>query len=355
MKICIIGTVGIPASYGGFETLVERLVDSDKAEFTVYCSSKHYNEQPKKYKNAKLVYIPFNANGFFSIFYDIFSMCHALLSGHKNFLVLGISGAIFFPIITRFSKIKLITNIDGMEWKREKFNGLTKYFLKFSESLAVKYSTDVISDNDVITTYISREYNAKSKTIAYGGDHALKQREIKTIDHKLNINHPYALSICRIEPENNIHIILEAFQKVKLSIIFIGNWENSNYGKELIKKYKHNENITLLNPIYCLDTLYVLRNACSVYIHGHSAGGTNPSLVEMMYFSKPIIAFDCSFNRATMEKKGNYFDSSNTLVKILEEPNNFIGGEDMFEIAKRRYSWKFIREEYIKLFLNNKE
>ena len=219
MKICIIGTVGITASYGGFETLVERLVDSNKVEFTVYCSSRHFNDRVEVYKNAKLVYIPINANGFHSIFYDIFSMLHALISGHKNFLVLGISGAIFFPILTRFSKIKLITNIDGIEWKREKFNGIAKSFLKFSESLAVKYSTDVISDNEAITSYISKEYNINCKTIAYGGDHALKKGVIKTIDHNINIDNPSLynrlLSICHFVASLSDSNAILTFKKLK--------------------------------------------------------------------------------------------------------------------------------------------
>ena len=350
MNICIIGTVGIPASYGGFETLAERLVDTKEAKFTVYCSKKHYQEYPKKYKTADLVYVPFDANGVSSIVYDIFSMLHALISGHKNFLVLGVSGAIFLPILSCFPKVKIITNIDGTEWRREKWKGLAKTFLKFSEFLAVRFSSQVVSDNDSITNYISEEYQSSCKTIAYGGDHAFRSMANVKLDDIFDTSAPFALSICRIEPENNVHLILEAFSEDKSRIVFIGNWEKSSYGRALYNKYKDKINITLSKPIYCLDTLHAFRSECAVYIHGHSAGGTNPSLVEMMHFSKPIVAFDCSFNRATMEDKGNYFSSSKGLAKTLEEPNGLEDGVEMTEIAKRRYTWVIIRKQYLELF-----
>lgn len=349
-KISVIGTVGLPASYGGFETLAERLIEETSLSFTVYCSKNHYVDRPIEYKGADLVYIPFNANGAMSIIYDIVSMMHALISGHKNFLVLGVSGAIFFPILRLFPKLKIITNIDGIEWKREKWNLLAKYFLKFSEFLAVKYSTHVVSDNDAISEYIYKNYHSSCYTIAYGGDHALKSTSTLNLHENLNINSPFALSICRIEPENNISLILEAFSKASLNIVFIGNWENSTYGMQLYNKYKDAVNITLLMPIYCLETLYAYRSSCSVYIHGHSAGGTNPSLIEIMHFSKPIAAFDCSFNRHTMENKGNYFKSSDDLLKLLNKQEFFTNGDDMVEIAKRRYTWDIVRKQYLELF-----
>ena len=350
MKICVIGTVGVPASYGGFETLAERLIETNQAEFTIYCSGKHYKNRIKKYKGAKLVYIPLDANGISSVFYDFLSMFHALISGNKNFLVLGVSGAIFFPFFRLFPKIKIITNLDGIEWQRRKWKGLAKYFLKFSEYIAVKFSSQIISDNDAITDYISTEYETECKTIAYGGDHAFRPMANIKLDDHLSISAPFALSICRIEPENNVHVILEAFSELKLGIIFIGNWDKSIYGRELYKKYNDQSNITLLKPIYCLDNLHAFRSSCSVYIHGHSAGGTNPSLVEMMHFSKPIVAFDCSFNRATMENKGNYFICTKSLASIIDKPNNLADGNQMTEIAMRRYTWEIVQKQYLELF-----
>jgi len=354
MKIAIIGTAGVPASYGGFETLVENLVDDDSVEFYVYCSSKHYPNKIKTYKGATLIYIPIKANGVSSILYDIASLIHAIYSGHKNFLVLGISGAIFFPLMKLFASLRIITNVDGIEWKREKWQGLAKIFLRFSEYLAVNYSDVVISDNESITRYISERYKVSCETIAYGGDHALNPKltmKKPDEDHE-KINKVYALSICRIEPENNIEVILDAFNNSKVPIVFIGNWHSSNYGKNLFDKFKNSINIKLILPIYCLNTLHYYRSSCSIYIHGHSAGGTNPSLVEMMHFSKPIIAYDCSFNRATMENKGNYFDDAEALLKLIENIDTLADAKYLSEIASRRYTWNTVRKQYLQLFKN---
>ena len=158
------------------------------------------------------------------------------------------------------------------------------------------------------------------------------------------------MSICRVEPENNVHLILEAFSKIKLPLVFIGNWDKSDYGRRLFSKYNTIFNIHLLSPIYRLDTLYSYRASCAVYIHGHSAGGTNPSLVEMMHFSKPILAYDCSFNRASMDDKGNYFANADDLNRMLENLSLLHDGADLADIARRRYTWDIVRQQYIQLF-----
>ncbi|WP_252371300.1 DUF1972 domain-containing protein, partial [Escherichia coli] len=196
-------------------------------------------------------------------------------------LVLGVSGAVVLPIVKLFSRAKIITNIDGLEWKRDKWRKLARCFLKFSEFLAVKYSDVVITDNQAISDYVLEEYGNTSSVIAYGGDHSLITSAVNLPKYSA----PFYLTICRIEPENNIHIILEAFSQTNHNLKLIGNWHSSIYGKELFEKYSRFSNIELIHPIYELEKLYVLRETCCGYIHGHSAGGTNPSLVEAMHFS----------------------------------------------------------------------
>ena len=125
--ISIIGTVGVPACYGGFETLVENLLDENDTHhnLTVYCSSKSYSDQLSTYKNAVLKYIPVNANGAQSIPYDIFSLLHAVYKRSDTILLLGVSGAICLPFIRLFSKARIVTNIDGLEWRRGKWGSFT--------------------------------------------------------------------------------------------------------------------------------------------------------------------------------------------------------------------------------------
>ena len=147
-KVAVIGTVGIPAKYGGFETLTEYLVENSNEDFdfTVYCSKPKYKERPKSYKNSRLVYLPLEANGKSSIPYDALSIIHALFYADV-LLVLGVSGAFLLPFVKFFTKKKIVTNIDGLEWKRDKWGGLAKKYLKKQEAIAVKYSHEVVADN----------------------------------------------------------------------------------------------------------------------------------------------------------------------------------------------------------------
>lgn len=349
-KISILGTVGVPACYGGFESLVENLTKycSGNILYTVYCSSNSYKNKIKEHNNASLIYLPLDANGVQSIPYDILSMVCSLFKRPDVTLILGVSGCIFLPFYRLLSKSKIITNIDGLEWKRDKWGKLARKFLKFSEMLAVKYSDIVISDNQAIADYVKTEYNVNSCVIAYGGDHVL-------IDGNREINsHDYFLGLCRIEPENNVEMILNAFSKTDKMLKFIGNWDKSEFGVRLKKEYSKYSNIEIIDPIYDLDKLYDLRKNCFAYIHGHLAGGTNPSLVEAMHFSKPIYAFDCSFNRYTTEDGCIYFDSSEGLIKLIETEMSDESYRSyslkMKEIADRRYTWKTIAKQYEKLF-----
>ncbi|PVA00052.1 glycosyl transferase [Vibrio vulnificus] len=344
-KVAVIGTVGIPACYGGFESLVENLTrfKSEKVNYSVFCSSHTYPEKKTSHNGAELVYLPLNANGIQSIPYDILCMIKCWRIKPDTVLILGVSGCLFLPIFKLFSKAKIVTNIDGLEWKRDKWGQWTKKFLKWSEAIAVRYSDIVITDNKGIGKYVENEYDKESVTIAYGGDHAIRDTEIA------NDESGYALGLCRIEPENNVHVILDAFSSVSNRLKFIGNWNASAFGQELKKTYSLNKNIELIDPIYDLDELYKLRKNCSVYIHGHSAGGTNPSLVEMMHFGVPILAFDCSFNQFSTEHKASYFSSASDLVNLIDgtsELELLKNGEAMREIARRRYTWKEITRLY---------
>ena len=168
------------------------------------------------------------------------------------------------------------------------------------------------------------------------------------------LNSPYAFSVCRIEPENNIHVILAAFETIiRMPVVIVGNWSVGDYGRKLKARYSNNDHIQLFDPIYEQDRLNGLRANCTIYLHGHSCGGTNPSLVEAMYLGLPVIAFDVNFNRETTEGKARYFSSPEELRQICET----IADHDLREIgaamketANRRYTWQRISECYSKLF-----
>lgn len=345
-RVAIVGTVGIPACYGGFESLVENLTNSksNSTEYMVFCSASAYKDKLDTHNDAKLVYLPLQANGVQSIPYDILSLIKCWKIKPDVVLILGVSGCLFLPIFRLFSSAKVITNIDGLEWKRDKWGRWARKFLKWSESFAVKFSDIVITDNQAIGDYVFAEYHSETSTIAYGGDHALRE-----IDHAALNCTDYALGLCRIEPENNVEMILEAFSQSSLNLKFIGNWGYSEFGKALRKKYQSASNIELLDPIYDLNELSVLRAGCSLYLHGHSAGGTNPSLVEMMHFSVPIFTYDCVFNRYSTEDRAHYFKTADELLDLIGQVDTVSKASNalaMQEIAKRRYTWKEISRLY---------
>ena len=352
-KVDIIGIVGLPACYGGFESLVQNLVDfqSPTIQYRVYCSAKYYSKQEKKYKNSHLTYLPFKANGGSSIFYDITGLLVSLFRKPDVILILGVSGCISLPLVRLFSSAKIITNIDGLEWKREKWGKLAKKFLKLSEKISVKYSDVIIADNKAISDYVKKEYGVSSKVIAYGGDHAVMQFNMP------QKKQDYYFTVCRIEPENNIAMILEAFSKTTCQLKIVGNWESSLYGRQLKEKYSSVGNIDLIDPIYDAGKLFILRSNCKCYIHGHSAGGTNPSLVEAMHFQTPIIAFDCNFNRYSTEDAAYYFENANELIEMitnqsqgLMNDSDEICAKRMKEIATQRYTWSHIIRMYEELY-----
>jgi glycosyltransferase involved in cell wall biosynthesis len=354
-KVAIVGSVGLPAKYGGWETLVDQLTQklSPTFDFTVYCSTKRYERKHAEINGAKLHYINLDANGWQSIFYDLLSILNAIKYA-DTILILGVSGCIFLPIIKTITRKRIIVNIDGLEWKRDKWGIFTKIFLKFSEFLAVKFADIVIADNKAIQCYLDDTYSCNSVMIAYGGDNAVKT--LIGNEHLLNKKfekRPYAFKVCRIEPENNIHLIINAFKDYhELDLIIVGNWDNSTYGKNLKKECIEFKHIHLLDPIYNLSRLNEIRMACHLYLHGHSAGGTNPSLVEAMCLGLPVIAYNCIFNKETTHNQALYFDSSAQLINILmnlTDDNLLHLKFALKKIAVENYSWEKITSEYSKI------
>ena len=352
-KVSIIGIVGVPACYGGFESLVENMLDYTPAdvEYTVFCTSQKYENKLEIYKGAKLIYLDLNANGKDSIMYDYKSMKMSLES--DIMLILGVSGCMFLPFIRKKFKGKIITNIDGLEWKRDKWNFLAKWLLHFSEKMAVKYSDAVIGDNKGITDYVKKAYNKDAILIAYGGDHVSKIEDDSLYEKYPFCKNPYSVTVCRIEPENNIHVILEAFSKMpEKQLVMVGNWKNGEYGSELKDKYSKFENIHLLDPIYESHTINWIRSNAFIYVHGHSAGGTNPSLVEAMNLGLPILAYDCVYNRATTYEKAIYWKEDKDIIDSIDTDVNKLKeiGKDMEEIGVSVYSWQKISECYNNLY-----
>lgn len=351
-RVAIVGIVGVPANYGGYETMVDNMLDytPTDVEYTVYCSKKAYKELLKEYKGARLKYYPFKANGAQALIYDAFATIHAWRHC-DTILALGSDATYLYPFLRLFGKKRIIHNYDGFECNRDKFNPFAKWLVGFLQKMAAKYSDYHIADNDAIEPLLKERLGLDSIVIAYGGDGAFPVKDDEALKERYGLTaQDYYFNVARIEPENNIHLMLDAFSEIPdKQLVLVGNWHKNQYGEALLDKYKGYSNIKMLNPIYEPKGINLLRSNCKLYIHPHSVGGTNPSLVEAMFLGLPIVAFDVVYNRATTENKALYFKNAQEL-KHLVLTEQFSNGREMKSIADRRYTWESISRQYAELY-----
>lgn len=363
-KVAIIGTNGIPSKYGGFETLAEYLSKylSEDYEVIVYCSKTPKEKQLKSYNNSRLIYLPFRANGWQSMIYDAISIVHAFFISDV-LIILGFSGIAAFPLRIFFRKKKIIFNIGGIEWQKVRgaklLGKLEVAVKKWFEKVCVYFSDSIVVDNQVLFDYVNDTYNRKAYLIEYGGDHAIFENSTDELILKYPfLTGSYDLTISRAQEDMNIHIVLSAYEKSpNRNIVIISNWQISEYGINLKKKYLNQfPNIILLDAIYNLKELNAIRSNCSLYIHTHSLCGTAPSLTEAMSLKLPVISFDVPTNRASTENKTLYFKSWEELEVLLGKmSNDEIKGirDELYEIANRRYTWRRIVGLYKKTIEEN--
>ena len=321
MKIAILGTRGIPNSYGGFEQLAEDLsvaLTKGGHELSVYQSSTH-PFKPNNFKGVNLVrcYDPSGMIGTAGQFiYDLNSLLHARKQKYDIILQLGYTSSSIWSFLLP-QGVKIINHMDGLEWKREKYNSLTKSFLKFAERLAVESGDVLISDSPVISSYLEKTYSVKPVYIAYGAEIPLTPDESILKNYGLSAQ-KYYLAIARFEPENNPEAIIQGYLESgsEFPLMMIGSTKN-RFGTLLKKKFE-NERIRFPGALYAKAIIDSLRHYSLLYFHGHSAGGTNPSLLEAMAAGANICAHENPFNRAVLGEDALFFSSSSDIASILK-------------------------------------
>ena len=355
-KVAIIGTNGVPARYGGFETLTEYITKElgNEFDFTVYCSNIYKKEDRiKLYNKSKLIYLPLKANGFQSILYDILSTFHAWFKS-DILLILGPAAGFILPLNIFFKK-KIITNHGGLnEWEREKLSFFQRNYAYLNHKIAGLNSDKNISDNLPLNKSLFNSFGISSNVIEYGGDHI----KIEEISSKLKkkycfLSNSYTLCVARAQIDNNLHLLIETFKQLPNNIlVIISNWNISKYGRELLAKNQGINNIFLIPAVYEKYDLNVIRSNAELYIHSHSQCGTAPSLVEAMNYNIPIICYDVETNRETTQNKSFYFNDSSSLKYLIKNllPENLIElKKNMYFLAKKKYTWKNISNKYAKL------
>jgi glycosyltransferase involved in cell wall biosynthesis len=356
-KVVLIGTNGVPANYGGIETLAEYLTRdlNEYYDLYCYCSKTPKQKQLECYHNTKLIYVPMKANGWQSIFYDGCTILRSLCK-HDVLVVLGCScpPALFFKIFTK--KHIVLNAIGGKE--TEKVRGLKLFgkvevaIKKWMEGMQARYADYVIIDNAANVEIFEKKHHVKALLAEYGGDHAVAEPITEEAVKKYPfLNGKYDVTVSRAQEDMNIHMVIEAYKQVpERTVVIVSNWQKSEYGQKL---YAENagkyENIILLNAIYDQKELNTIRSNAALYLHTHSMCGTAPSLVEAMYLNLPVVCFKAPTNLETTEHKSIYFETVPELVNLLKDMNEETLvrlKQDLNEIAKRRYNWKRISGIY---------
>lgn len=368
MKIAFISVRGIPNNYGGFEQFAEYISVGLAArghEVTVY-SPRYHPYKKKEYKGVRIkhVYSPelWMGGSIGSFFYDYSCLKDALRN--EDFDIIYEAGyTSIIPAYIRFNvkNIKrplFTTNMDGLEYKRTKFNALVRKFVFWEEKMAVRHSHFLISDNMGIHDYYKEKYGRESKFLAYGAD-IYDNYDVSVLrEYGLETN-GYFLIIARLEPENNLAMAIEGYRASRQygvrPLIIVGK-TNTPYGKQLLKKYGSDQHIRFVGGIYDFDKINSVRYFSYAYFHGHSVGGTNPSLLEAMASSCMILAHDNIFNRAVLGDNAVYYPSTDGVVSILNDIDNIVSQKkEIFvdanlNVIRNEYSWEKLIDEHEKYF-----
>jgi len=313
-SIGVIGVRGLPPRHGAFDQHIHNLIKysseiNDEKLFYVLCDEtfKKYNYE---YNNCIRIFIK-RGNGIFIIFSNIIGIIKFLFFGIKNFIFFGYSMSFIFKFLKLFN-CSIICNVDGIEWKRSQSFFKKKYY-KFCEKLVSKSKAKLIFDSIAIKRYYSINHKVNGSVIYYASDFENLTR--KTINKKFI----KCFVPMRFVKENNIEIIINAIKKFNHIKLYLSGNKNDYFKNTLSELIKNSKNIFYLGPVYCRKKLENYWNSADFYIHGHSVGGTNPTLIEAISLSKPIISYNAIFNRLILNENYVFFNSEKELIKILEE------------------------------------
>jgi glycosyltransferase involved in cell wall biosynthesis len=357
MKIALLGTRGVPNYYGGFEQFAEFFtVYLVEKGHEVYCYNSHDHPfQEKIFRGVNIIhqYDPeFKLGTFGQFIYDYNCIMDSRKRDFDIILQLGYtSNSIWHFFLPKKSII--VTNMDGLEWKRTKYSKPVQQFLKFAERLAATNSDFLVSDSLGIQKFLRYKYDKESTYIAYGA-HPFESPDESVLKEYQVEKGNYNLIMARFEPENNLDMVLEgvAMCENKTEILVIGKHQ-TKYGEYLKNKFKSHSNIRFIGGLYNLEHLNNLRYFSNLYFHGHSVGGTNPSLLEAMASRALVIAHNNDFNKGILKENSFYFSNSIEVKNILnsiKKNDNLRIVQNNFDAIVSEFNWEKINGEYLQLF-----
>ena len=360
MKIAIMGIRGIPANYGGFETFAEELAPrlAERGNrVTVYGRSNIINYEGKYYKGSRLVVLPTISHKYLdTIIHTFLSVIHSLFCRYDVVLLCNAANSIF-SFIPRLVGQKVVVNVDGIERKRKKWNCLGKLWYLLGEFFSTLFPNEIVSDAKVIQNYYWDRYHKKSTFIPYGAN-SEKVNTTRVLD-KFGIRpNEYILYVSRLEPENNAHIVIEAFEKVKtdFKLVIVGD---APYSSKYIKKLKVTRDSRIVFTGFVFGEGYKeFQSNTYCYIQATEVGGTHPALIEAMGFGNCVIAngtpenIEVVGNAAIIYKKNHVEDLREKIQYVIGSPEVIrMYGEKAKERIKANYSWDAVTDKYENLFL----
>ena len=360
LNVAIIGARGIPATYGGFDTLVEelsvRLVRDHAMKVTVYCRTDYYVERPKYFSGVECVYISApRVKGLESLIHTFLCSLHALTRNYDLIFIVDPGNAPIVVMLKLLNEIVVI-HTDGLGWKRRKWGYLARRYYRWVEWVSARMVKNIITDNQGMADYYLQNYHADSMQIAYGASSPYGVDE--TIYNELAlVAGSYLLAVARLEPENNADIIIREYvaANVEMPLVIVGG---APYGEDYMDYLRSlaNEKVFFAGQFSDQAKLNALYKGAYLYVHGHEVGGTNPSLLRAMGFGTAPLVMDVDYNRYVVGPHGFVFTKENgnlaaTLGKLANDPSEVKkAGQTALDRVNKEYNWEAVSTRYAGYF-----
>lgn len=362
LKVAILGSRGIPARYGGFETFAEQIsirLAARGVDVTVFCESDGTDDVAETYSGVRLQHIRRRSLGPLStVAFD----AQCLWAARRRFDIVYMLGygAAAFCLVPRLWGTHVWINMDGLEWARSKWSGIGRAYLRLMEWVAVKVASVVVADAEGIREDLVRRHGPipNCKVLVYGTD-TPDVHELTALNSEASGMRPgsYYLVVCRMEPENHVAEIVEGFLQAKTGrrLTLVGDVNlPTPYAQKL--REINNPRVVMLGAVYDRKKLDAIRAGAHAYLHGHSVGGTNPSLLEAMAVGNVIVAHDNVFNREVTAGNGLFFRDAAGVARCIEsiealpEERRAEWVRLGLQRAGSVYSWEHVTEQYLSAF-----
>jgi len=359
MRIAILGTRGIPASYGGFETFAEHLATRLVArghEVTVYCRSHYVSPRQLEYHGVKLTVLPTVQHKYFdTVVHTFLSALHAVPQRFDAALICNAANAPF-SLILRLTGTPVAINVDGLEHKRKKWGALGRKYYRLTEYLSTLLPNEMVTDAQVIQDYYLARHNARSTMIAYGSE--VERRPDRAVVRKWRVEpNRYILYVSRLEPENNAHLVIEAFKKVRTAfrLLIVGDAPYAEqYIEDLKARAKGDKRIIFTGFVFGQDYRSLQQNAYC-YVHATEVGGTHPALLEAMGYGNCVLTLATPENLEAVGEAGvsyvDEFDLAEKLRRVLRDGSLVQAYRNRAQVRVQNcYDWETVVDQYERLF-----